>query len=98
MADDADGHVRVTRRLWDERMSGWFERYARPRWAAAEPYWGMWCIPQSRLPVLPADLAGATAVELAANNDFPEYPDEWVRRWPAEEVWFARRASLSEHG
>jgi len=27
----------------------------------------------------------------AANNDFPEYPDEWVRRWPAEEVWFARR-------
>ena len=25
------------------------------------------------------------------NNDFPEYPDEWVRRWPDEEVWFARR-------
>ena len=22
-------------------MSAWFERYARPRWAAAEPYWGM---------------------------------------------------------
>jgi hypothetical protein len=29
-------------------MSAWFERYARPRWAAAEPYWGMWYIPQSR--------------------------------------------------
>jgi hypothetical protein len=27
----------------------------------------------------------------AANNDFPELPDEWARRWPAEEVWFARR-------
>ncbi len=27
----------------------------------------------------------------AASNDFPEYPDQWVRRWPAEEVWFARR-------
>lgn len=27
----------------------------------------------------------------ATNNDFPEFPDEWVRRWPAEEVWFARR-------
>ena len=27
----------------------------------------------------------------AVNNDFPEFPDEWVRRWPAEEVWSARR-------
>lgn len=27
----------------------------------------------------------------ATNTDFPEFPDEWVRRWPAEEVWFARR-------
>jgi hypothetical protein len=29
----------------------------------------------------------------AANNDFPEFPDDWVRRWPAEEVWSARRRS-----
>ncbi len=28
----------------------------------------------------------------AANDDFPEYPDEWVRHWPAEEVWFAAAA------
>jgi hypothetical protein len=27
----------------------------------------------------------------AVNNDFPEFPDKWVRRWPAEEVWSARR-------
>jgi hypothetical protein len=27
----------------------------------------------------------------ATNDDFPEFPDEWVGRWPAEEVWFARR-------
>ena len=79
----------------------------------------MWCIPQSRLPVLPPDVADAAAAETlphgewirvmagcglvvedlievrvpsgAINNDFPEYPDEWVRRWPAEEAWFARR-------
>jgi SAM-dependent methyltransferase len=31
----------------------------------------------------------------AANNDFPELPDEWARRWPAEEVWFACRSSAS---
>jgi SAM-dependent methyltransferase len=27
----------------------------------------------------------------AVNNDFPELPADWVRRWPAEEVWIARR-------
>jgi SAM-dependent methyltransferase len=31
----------------------------------------------------------------ATNHDFPELPDEWARRWPAEEVWFARRPSAS---
>jgi hypothetical protein len=31
----------------------------------------------------------------ATNNDFPELPDEWARRWPAEEVWFARRSSAT---
>jgi len=121
--------VAVTRRQWDEHMSAWFERYARSRWAADEPYWGIWSIPQSRLPVLPAGLAGVVAVEFgcgtgyvsawlarrgewirlmgrcglvvedmievqvppgATNNDFPKFPDEWARRWPAEEVWFAR--------
>jgi hypothetical protein len=27
----------------------------------------------------------------ATTTDFPEFPDDWVRRWPAEEVWSARR-------
>jgi len=41
MADKTGDHVAVTRRHWDEHMAAWFERYARPRWAAAEPYWGI---------------------------------------------------------
>src|ERR1700758_2732457 len=64
MTDEADGHVPVTRRQRDEHMSAWFERDARSRGAAAEPYWGLWCIPQSQLPVLPTGVAGAAAVEL----------------------------------
>ena len=64
----AGGHVAVTRRQWDEHMAAWFERYTRSRWAAAEPYWGIWCIFQSRLPVLPDDLAGAVAVELGCGS------------------------------
>src|SRR5216684_8138187 len=77
MADKAGGHVAVTRRQWDEHMSAWFERYARSRWAAAEPYWGMWCIPQSRLPVLPAGLADVAVVELGCGS---AYVSAWLAR------------------
>jgi hypothetical protein len=63
-------------------MSAWFERYARSRWAADEPYWGMWCIPQSRLPVLPADLAGVAAVELGCTSG---YVSAWLARRGATE-------------
>jgi hypothetical protein len=68
MRDETDGHVSVTRRQWDEHMSAWFELPARPRWAAAQPYWGIWCIPQSRLTVLPANLAGVAAVSAATSH------------------------------
>jgi SAM-dependent methyltransferase len=77
MVDEAGGHVRVTRRQWDEHMSAWFERYARPRWAATEPYWGIWCIPQSRLPVLPAELDGAATVEFGCGSG---YVSAWLAR------------------
>lgn len=83
MTDEAGGHVPVTRRLWDEQMSAWFERYARSRWAAAEPYWGMWCIPQSGLPVLPANLADAAAVELGCGS---AYVSAWLARRGARPV------------
>jgi hypothetical protein len=91
MADEAGGHVPVTRRQWDERMSAWFERYARPRWAAAEPCWGMWRIPQSALPVLPADPAGATAVELGCGT---AYTSAWLARRVADLVISEYGASL----
>jgi len=78
-----DSHVSVTRRQWDERMSAWFERFARPRWAADEPYWGMWCISQSQLPVLPASAAGATAVEFGCGS---AYVSAWLARRGARPV------------
>jgi ubiquinone/menaquinone biosynthesis C-methylase UbiE len=70
MTEVARGDVPVTRRHWDEHLSARFERYARSRWAAAEPYWGNMVIPQSRLPVLPAELAGAAAVELGCGSGY----------------------------
>lgn len=75
MADEAGGHVPVARRQWDEHLSAWFDLYAHPRWAAAEPYWGTWCIPQSRLPVLPADPVGAAVVELGCGS---AYVSAWL--------------------
>src|SRR5215469_16307094 len=83
MAGEAGGHVPATRRQWDEHMSAWFERYARPRWAAAEPYWGMWCIPQSLLPVLPPGLADVAAVEFGCGS---AYVSAWLARRGARPV------------
>jgi SAM-dependent methyltransferase len=83
MTDKTGGHVSVARRQWDEHMSAWFERYARPRWAAAEPYWGLWCIPQSQLPVLPAGVAGAAVAELGCGSG---YVSAWLARRGARPV------------
>jgi hypothetical protein len=47
----------------------------------------------ARCGLMVEDLIEVQVPEGAANDDFPEFPDEWVRRWPAEEVWFARRRS-----
>src|SRR5215470_12082320 len=83
MADETGGHVAVTRRQWDEHMSAWFERYARSRWAAAEPYWGIWCIPQSRLPAMPDGLAGAVAMEFGCGSG---YVSAWLAQRGAQPI------------
>jgi SAM-dependent methyltransferase len=66
-----------TRRLWEEHLAPWFDQWAHAKWAAAEPYWGMWHIPQSQLPFLPADLSGATAVEIGCGS---AYVSAWLVR------------------
>jgi hypothetical protein len=45
MTDAAGGHVPVTRRQWDEHMSAWFERYARPRFVAQSTLARL-CVPE----------------------------------------------------
>src|SRR5207302_1544132 len=76
-------HVGVTRRQWDAHMSAWFERSARDRWGATEPYWGIWRIPQSRLPVLPDDVDGLDTVELGCGSG---YVSGWLARRGARPV------------
>ena len=52
---------------------------------------GEWIRLMARCGLMVEDLIEVQVPPGAANNDFPEFPDEWVRRWPAEEVWCVRR-------
>jgi SAM-dependent methyltransferase len=72
-----------SRSVSDEHMSSWFDRYAHSRWVAAEPYWGIWQIPQSQLPVLPADVACVVAVELGCGS---AYISAWLARRGARPI------------
>ena len=47
---------------------------------------------RDRSGLIVADLVEVRVPPDHTNNDFPEFPDEWVEHWPAEEVWFARRS------
>jgi SAM-dependent methyltransferase len=76
-------HVAANRRYWDEELAGWFGQRARSHWAADEPFWGIWCIPQAELPVLPADVSGLDAVELGCGTG---YVSAWLARRGARPV------------
>ena len=54
-----------------------------PGGRTAEPYWRMWCIPQSQLPVLPTDLAGVATVEFGCGSG---YVSAWLARRGARPV------------
>jgi len=56
---------------------------------------GEWIRLMGRCGLMVEDLIEVQVPPGATNNDFPELPDEWARRWPAEEVWFARRRSAA---
>lgn len=83
MEPDASGpHVRVNRDYWNGRAPDWVAAGARA-WAAPEPYWGIWEVPESDLRLLPADLAGKRAVELGCGTG---YVAGWLARRGAEVV------------
>jgi SAM-dependent methyltransferase len=80
--DEPAGHVRVNRAYWDGQ-AGWFAARARRFWAAEEPVWGIWNIPQSRLPVLPPDVSGLDTIELGCGTG---YVSAWLARLGARPV------------
>ncbi len=75
-AEPLSEHVRENRRYWDAMADDWVVAGERA-WAANDASWGMWGIPNSELPLLPADLAGVRAVELGCGTG---YVSAWMRR------------------
>lgn len=95
-------HAAENRRHWDEQAHDWVEGGER-RWAAAEPDWGEWGIPESSLGMLPADMAGLDAIELGCGT---AYVSAWMARRGArvvgidnsEQQLVTARRLAAEHG
>ncbi|CAL9569968.1 hypothetical protein SUDANB58_04816 [Streptomyces sp. enrichment culture] len=68
-------HVERNRRYWDDEVAAWHGPLARDHWSQAEPRWGLWATPESRVRVLPDDLAGMSAIELGCGT---AYVSAWL--------------------
>jgi SAM-dependent methyltransferase len=82
-------HVLRNRSAWDR----WAADYAAPglrSWAAADPRWGVWGIPEARAGVLPADLGGRDSIELGCGTG---YVSAWLARRGARPVGVDNSAS-----
>lgn len=75
-------HVRSNRQYWDG-LADWYAARAHDQWAAEEPRWGIWRIPQSQLPMLPDDVAGKDVIELGCGT---AYVSAWLARRGARPV------------
>jgi len=91
-------HVRRNRAVWDE----WAPEYEGPghrSWAAAEPSWGVWGVPEANLHVLP-DVTGLDTIELGCGT---AYVSAWLaRRWhdpafPQAFPWFGEARYWERH-
>ena len=75
-------HVHRNRSAWDR----WAPDYAaagQRGWAAAEPSWGIWGVPEAQVGVLPAGLAGLDTIELGCGTG---YVSAWLARRGARPV------------
>jgi SAM-dependent methyltransferase len=74
--DQVPDHVARNRTYWD----GLAAEYAEPgrrNWAAAEPSWGIFQVPEATLHLLPDDLAGRDVIELGCGT---AYVSAWLAR------------------
>ena len=75
-------HVAANRAAWDGWAAG-YEAAGRANWAADEPRWGIFGVPESTLGLLPSDPSGLDAVELGCGTG---YVSSWLARRGARPV------------
>jgi SAM-dependent methyltransferase len=75
-------HVRTNRVAWD-RQAAQYAEPGRDNWAAAEPSWGIWNVPEEQLGILPPSLHGADCLELGCGTG---YISAWLGRRGARPV------------
>jgi SAM-dependent methyltransferase len=73
----------ANRELWTRSNAQYTDARAREAWLEEEITWGVWHCPESRLKVLPADLAGLDVVELGCGT---AYVSAWLARRGARPV------------
>lgn len=69
-------HVRANRDLWDSTADNWVAAGERS-WAAQDPYWGIWRLPEAQLKLLPDDMSGLRTIELGCGTG---YVSAWMAR------------------
>src|ERR687890_1088015 len=75
-------HVAQNRVAWD-RMAADYVEGGRRNWVSAEITWGIFDVPESRIGMLPPDLAGLDTVELGCGT---AYVSAWLARRGARPV------------
>jgi SAM-dependent methyltransferase len=82
MSDELPEHVARNRAAWDGYAPDYIEAGHRA-WAADEPAWGVFGVPEARLGVLPAELEGKDTIELGCGTG---YVSAWLARRGARPV------------
>ncbi len=82
MDGQAPDHVARNRAYWD-RLAATYAEPGRQNWAAAEPRWGIFDVPEATLRLLPNDLAGRDVIELGCGT---AYVSAWLARRGARPV------------
>lgn len=75
-------HVARNRAQWDIWAAEYVEN-GEQQWAAEEPTWGVWHVPESQVGVFPADVSGLDAIELGCGTG---YVSAWLARRGARPV------------
>jgi len=82
VAGELPDYAVENRRHWDATADQWVDA-GKQRWAAHEPTWGAWGVPDDQIPLLPDDLTGKDVIELGCGTG---YVSAWAARRGARRV------------